>query len=96
MSPSPSTPCRLCGRFTKRSLTEHHLIPVTCHRNKWFQKNFTREQMRCTIDVCPDCHGAIHRFEPREKNLGRYWNTVEKLQSHPQLSRFLAWVSKQK
>lgn len=88
--------CALCGRVTKRGTTEHHLIPRTCHRNKWFQKNFTREQMRTTIAVCRDCHRAIHDLAPDEKELGRHYNTVEKLREHPQLSRFLEWVQKQK
>jgi hypothetical protein len=88
--------CGLCGRITKRGTTEHHLIPRTCHRNKWFKKNFTKEEMQTTIAVCKDCHRAIHDLAPNEKELGRTYNTVEKLRQHPQLSKFLEWVRKQK
>ena len=88
--------CELCGRITKTGTTEHHLIPRTCHKNKWFQKNFTREQMRTTVSLCRDCHGEIHRQIPSEKLLGKDYNSLEKLLSHPKINSFVAWVSKQK
>jgi hypothetical protein len=49
-----------------------------------------------TIDVCRDCHKAIHRLIPDEKELGRHANTVESLRSHPELGKFLVWVQRQK
>ncbi len=79
----------------RRGLTAHHLIPRTCHSNKWFKKNFTREQMQQTVGLCRDCHNAVHRFES-EKSLGRYYNTVELLLAHPQISAFVEWARKQK
>jgi hypothetical protein len=88
--------CELCGRVTKRGVTAHHLIPRTCHSNKWFKKRFTREHMQETIGVCHDCHSAIHRLAPDEKMLGRYFNTIELLRGHPEIAAFLAWVQKQK
>ncbi|QEF99327.1 hypothetical protein Mal15_33910 [Stieleria maiorica] len=48
--------------------------------------------MQQTISVCHDCHRSIHRFVPREKDLGRYHNTVETLLAHEQIGRFVAWV----
>jgi len=89
-------PCQLCGRSLKRGTTEHHLIPRTCHKNRWFQKNFTRERMSQTIDACRDCHGAIHRLIPREKELGRSYNTIVTLLGHPEISKFVDWVRRQK
>ena len=94
--PMSSKRCALCQRITKTGTTEHHLIPHTCHRNKWFKKNFTREQMNETIDVCRDCHRAIHRLEIIEKDLGRHYNTIEKLLAHSEIGKFVAWVRKQK
>ena len=91
-----TTPCTLCGRVTKRGTTEHHLIPRTCHSNKWFKKRFTREQMSAKIDVCRDCHGAIHRLIPDEKALGRDYHTLAQLRAHPEIARFIEWVRKQK
>ena len=88
--------CELCGRVTKRGTTEHHLIPRTCHGNRWFKKRFTRDEMRRTLDVCRECHKAIHRLIPREKDLGRRYNTPEKLLAHPVFGRFVRWVARQK
>lgn len=88
--------CRLCGRVPKQGTTEHHLIPRTCHSNKWFKKNFSREQMRETIPLCRDCHGAIHAMIPSEKTLGRHYNTVEALLEHEQFSRYIAWARNQR
>lgn len=94
-SPQPK-PCRLCGRITRRGTTEHHLIPRTCHRNKWFKKRFSRDRMQQTISVCYDCHRSIHRFVPREKDLGRFYNTVDSLMAHEQIARFVDWVRHQR
>ena len=92
----PIDQCVLCHRQPKRGTTKHHLIPRRCHRNKWFKKNFAREQMRETIPLCRDCHNAVHKFVPREKELGRYWCTLEKLKTHPKIAKFATWASKQK
>lgn len=80
----------------QRGTTEHHLIPRTLHSNKWFRKRYAREQMNQTISVCRDCHRAIHRFIPCEKDLGRNYASVEALLSHPKVGSFVAWVRKQK
>lgn len=84
--------CVLCAR--ERRLTFHHLIPVTLHKNRWFKRNFSREDMHRGIMVCRDCHDAIHRFIPN-KELGRSFNTLEALKTHPDLMRFVKWVSRQ-
>lgn len=88
-------PCEMCGRTVKKGTTKHHLIPRTCHKNRWFKKNFTREQQRKTVDVCRECHNAIHIHIPSEKELGRHYNTLELLLAHPEIAKFVAWVKKQ-
>ena len=88
-------PCKLCGRTLKTGTTEHHLIPRTCHSNRWFKQRFTREQMRVTVPLCRDCHREIHRLIS-EKELGRAYNTIPRLLAHPKVDRFVAWVKKQK
>ena len=45
-----------------------------------------------TIDTCRDCHNAIHRFVPKEKELGRHHNTIQTLLEHPEIGRFVEWV----
>lgn len=83
-------PCALCGR--QRPLTFHHLIPRTCHSNKWFKKRFSRDDMRSRgIDVCRDCHSFIHQ-QFSEKQLGRSYNTLEALMDHDAVQRFVRWV----
>ncbi len=91
MVPSQPTsrPCRLCERA--RPLTFHHLIPRSLHSNKWFKKRFERTEMERGIDICRDCHSAIHRFAC-EKELGREWNTVERLLEHQEIGKFVAWI----
>jgi hypothetical protein len=84
-------PCELCAR--EHQLTFHHLIPRTTHKNKWFKKNFTRAEMGRGLKLCGDCHTAIHSFVPSEKELGRDYNTREKLLAHSGLAQFVEWVS---
>lgn len=85
--------CELCGR--ERELTFHHFIPKCLHKNKWFKKNFTKEEMSKGINICKhDCHPQIHRFIS-EKELGRYWNTLKLLLSHPEVLKYVNWVKKQ-
>lgn len=88
--------CAFCRRILKNGTTEHHLIPRRCHKNRWFQKRYTREQMRETVAACRDCHNAIHRFVPREKDLGRSFNSISSLLAHPEIARFVAWVCRQR
>jgi hypothetical protein len=84
--------CELCERIVSQT-TRHHLIPRTVHKNKWFRKNFEKEQMHETVDLCKDCHRQIHKFIP-EKEMGRYYHTLEKLRKHEQVANFLEWLLK--
>jgi hypothetical protein len=88
--------CSLCRRHLKHPTTEHHLIPRTCHSNRWFKKNFSREQMRETISLCSDCHNAVHQFIPNEKLLGRRYYSLELLLTHAQIAKYVVWIGKQK
>lgn len=84
--------CELCGR--ENVVTFHHFIPVCLHTNKWFKKNFTREEMRKGIIICKnDCHKQIHTFFS-EKDLGKYYNTKEKLISNPKVKKYVKWLQK--
>lgn len=83
--------CKLCGRT--RPLTFHHLIPRTCHSNKWFKKTFSREEMSRGIDLCYECHSHLHgQFS--EKELGRHLNTQEALLANESIQRFVEWMRK--
>lgn len=84
--------CEFCLR--DKPLTEHHLIPRTLHHTKWFEKTFSKKEMKeRTVMICNDCHKAVHDFED-EKTLGREFNTKEKLMLHPKMANFIKWIYK--
>lgn len=86
--------CELCGR--ENICTKHHLIPRSQHTNKWFKKNFTKEELHATVMLCKyDCHKTIHGFFS-EKDLGKYYNTLEKLKKNAAVAHYLTWIVKQK
>jgi hypothetical protein len=74
-------------------LTFHHLIPRTLHSRKSYKKHYTSEELDRGVDICQDCHDAIHRFIP-ETVLGSTYNTIEKLRTHEKLMKFVRWVAK--
>ena len=84
--------CQLCERDL--DLTKHHLIPKTYHNNTWFKKRFSKEDMHSRIiNICPDCHKFIHGHY-KERELGREYNTLEKLQNQEKIIKFVNWVKK--
>ena len=92
MLSAQSNACALCGR--QRRTTFHHLIPRTCHSNKWFKKHFTKDDMKTRgIEVCRECHKCIH-LHISEKELGRRYNTREALLQHEKIRTFVRWVRK--
>ncbi len=84
-----TTLCELCQ--CAEAYNFHHFIPRTLHSNKWFKRRFTRQEMQQGMEVCQACHSAIHDLIPDEKELGRNYNTREKLLDHPQLQGFVRW-----
>jgi hypothetical protein len=86
--------CGFCERL--KELTFHHYIPKILHRNKLFRKLYKIEFMQTHgIDLCNDCHRAIHHFFT-EKELGKYYNDKKKLLSSEKFMNFIKWVKKQK
>lgn len=81
--------CELC--LKELAYNFHHFIPRTLHSNKWFKKNYTREQMREGMDVCKCCHKTLHNLIPSEKEMGRNYNTREKLLAHPEVKKYVEW-----
>ncbi len=86
--------CQLCECEEAHSF--HHFIPRTLHSNKWFKKQFTREEMRQGIEVCKSCHRAIHDLIPDEKELGRHYNTRKSLLGHPEIRKYVRWKKRKK
>ena len=78
--------CPLCRRTTEQ-YTKHHLIPK-CRNKKTKSKGGSILEPLCT-----DCHKQIHALFT-EKELAKDYNTLEKLQKHPQMRQFLNWAKK--
>ncbi|MDX5152254.1 MAG: hypothetical protein R3188_07240 [Acidiferrobacterales bacterium] len=84
--------CVLCS--SDYFITFHHLIPKSCHRNKWFRKNFSKDEMTGRdIDICRRCHSFLHKKFP-EKVLGRELNTLEKILTNEIVRTYLKWAEK--
>lgn len=47
------------------------------------------------IDLCDDCHSAIHKFFT-EKELGKLYNDKNKLLSQEKVINFIRWIKRQK
>lgn len=83
--------CELCGREVA-SLTKHHLIPRTRHKNKRTRKRFTREETRDRVAwLCVPCHDTAHATLTA-KEMEREVNTVEALLAHPEIRSFVRWL----
>lgn len=81
--------CQLCEADPIHSF--HHFIPRTVHRNKWFKKRFTKVEMRTSgLELCKQYHEMLHELIS-EKELGRQFNTRDKLVAHPEVAKYLAW-----
>ncbi|MEM6258675.1 MAG: hypothetical protein AAF711_02315 [Planctomycetota bacterium] len=95
MPEPPAQPaCDLCGR-AGLALTRHHLIPRKRHRRRSAIVRFEREEMHTRIAMlCRPCHSTVHATLT-EQELEQSFNTLETLAQHPEIAKFVAWVSKQ-
>lgn len=72
--------CQLCGRPLAPPYNKHHLIPLSKGG-----KNTP------TIVLHKVCHDKIHAVLP-EKDLQKHYHTIEKLQQHPEIAKFIKWI----
>lgn len=75
-------PCAICGRdlIKGKTVNEHHLVPKTY-------------KGRETVTLHIICHTKIHSIFS-EKELRDYYHTPERLREHPEMEKFIKWVSK--
>lgn len=80
----PDPLCPLCGRPIPPDVPQsrHHLIP-----------RLRGGKGRPTVLLHQVCHSTIHKTLS-ETQLARSYHNVEALRSHPELSRFFAWVAR--
>lgn len=76
--------------------TSHHLIPKQIHSKAWCKKMFTKEEMNGRrANLCRDCHPYLHKkFTHAE--LGKLYNTIEKILANEKVSKHIAWLKKQR
>lgn len=85
--------CEMCDREVDET-SQHHLIPQTRHSNKKNKKLFDRKEVKeRKVDLCQPCHSKIHSVFT-EKELERTYNTLEIIQSHPEIVKFIVWIQK--
>ncbi len=76
-TPTPS--CALCKRtIVPHQIELHHMIP----KSKGGKETQTFHSI---------CHRQVHALFT-ENELAVYFNTVEALQNHPDMAKFIAWI----
>lgn len=75
--------CPLCGREIPPALeSRHHLTP-----------KLKGGKHGPIVVLHTICHGKIHSLLS-ESELARHFDTIEKLQTHPEIAKFIRWVAK--
>ena len=74
--------CPLCNRSLSAPFNRHHLIPVS-----------KGGKHTATVLMHKICHDKIHAVLS-EKELMRYYHTIDRLQAHDEIARFIKWVSR--
>ncbi|QFZ92742.2 HNH endonuclease [Synechococcus elongatus] len=79
-APQDLGPCPLCDRplWKDRFVDRHHFLPRSHGGKEW-------------LYVHQICHRKIHSLFS-EQELALFYNTPDRLRSHPEVQRFLKWV----
>ena len=72
--------CELCGRELEMPFDEHHVVP----------KSKGGEE---TVPLHRICHSKIHSVFTLTE-LRDYYNDIDKIRTHPEIEKFIKWVSK--
>ncbi len=82
--------CSLCHRELL-SISTHHLIPRSLHKNKKIKKIFLRSQLHAILTLCLVCHKQIHAIFT-EKELANKYYTLDNLKSNQAIDNFISWI----
>jgi|SRR5690349_21314220 len=74
--------CPLCKRPLAEPMNRHHLLPMS-----------RGGRGTPTLIMHKICHSKIHAVLS-EKELERYYHTIERLQEQEEIAKFIKWVSK--
>ena len=80
--------CPICQREDGEMMQDHHLKPRT-FRNR--DKSINDKDNLITIHKV--CHSTIHAFF-KEKELFKYYHTVERLLEDQDMQNFVEWIKK--
>lgn len=72
--------CLLCGRPLAPPFNKHHLIPIS-----------KGGRHTTTLLLHKICHDKIHAVFT-EMELKRYYHTIDRLQQHEAIEKFIRWV----
>lgn len=85
--------CELCGR-SGLELTKHHLVPRARHNKPRTKRMHPDLDLHTHVAMlCRPCHGTVHQYLS-EQELAEAYHTLEALAGHPEIARFVKWVSK--
>lgn len=74
--------CALCKRDLAQPFNRHHLLPLS-----------EGGKGTTTIMLHKICHDKIHAVFT-EKELKQHYYTIEKLQQHEEIEKFIRWIRK--
>ena len=74
--------CPLCERELAEPMNRHHLLPLS-----------KGGKGTPTLIMHKICHSKVHAVL-NEKELRDYYNTVDRLQGHEEIAKFIRWVKK--
>ncbi len=84
--------CELCKR-EGTAITRHHLIPRAVHRKPRTTRTFEPGELNGRIaNLCAACHKFVHSVLS-EKELAAEYTSLETLRTHPEIQKFVQWVS---
>lgn len=82
------TKCPICGREAGGEMQSHHLLPRTFRtRTKAVHDNDNK------VVIHKVCHQKIHATFS-EQELFTLYHTISSIVEHPEMSKFIKWVSK--
>jgi hypothetical protein len=79
---SDTNKCPLCNRELAEPIVRHHLIPLS-----------KGGKDSPTVPMHKICQAKVHAVFT-ETELKSYYNTVDRLQEHEEISKFIKWVGK--
>ena len=82
--------CELCDREVDE-VQGHHLIPQT-RKSRRVKRDRSKEERTGKIWICRACHDNLHALFT-EKKLELELNSLDRLKSHPDVEKFIQWIS---